>query len=160
IPHNLIIGSGQPGAPPTLARHLAIDQIESSVTINAGGVLDLGAFDEYAGYQDAIRLNGGGSIQSTTGTFYLAAGANLIVNPGGGMNFSTISGKFGMFPGNHRIIVTNGLAGNGQFDLNISAPISQFSTLASLSIEGNGRVRFGGSNTFTGGTAITNATLA
>jgi autotransporter-associated beta strand protein len=160
IPHNLIIGSGLPGAPPTFVRHLALDQIQSSVTINAGGILDVGAFDEYAGYQDAIRLNGGGSIQGTTGTFYLADGANLIVNPAGGTNLSTISGKFGMFPGSHRIIVTNGIAGPSQYDLNIAAPISQFSTLAGLSVEGNGRVRFGGMNTFTGSTAITNATLA
>jgi autotransporter-associated beta strand protein len=59
VPHDLIIG---PNARVTYLNH---DQVWANITVNAGAVLDLNGFDEYAGL---LTLNHGGSVQTGNGT--------------------------------------------------------------------------------------------
>jgi len=157
VPHDLIIGSGQPGSPATIARHLNHDQVWGSTTVNRGGLLDVNGFDEYSA---DLTLNGGGDVQTGGGNFYLAAGYNILVNPGGVSDPATITGRLGLFPGSHTFLVTNGIAANGQFDLNIPAVVFQSSTAASIVKAGNGRMRLGGTNTYSGTTTVGSGVLA
>ncbi len=147
VPHDLIIGSGPATAPATLVRYLSHDPVWNRITVNANGLLDLNGFNEASG---DLTLNGGGDVQTGTGTYFLGTSANLIVNPGTANNPATISGRLGLFPGLHQFTVNNGVTALGQFDLNIPATVFQNTTAAGFIKGGNGRMRLAGTNTYTG----------
>jgi len=159
VPGHLIIGGGFSG-PSATVRHFAGSTIVGSVTVNRGGLWDLNGFSESFGVAELqgrppLTLNGGGDVQTGTGTLMLPVGGDVVVSPGlTTMNaFSFISGRLGLEPGPHRFIVNPGLVTGDRFtapELNVSAAISQPSAAADLVKEGLGEMRLGGSNSFTG----------
>jgi autotransporter-associated beta strand protein len=154
IPANVIIGSGSvPGA---VVRHASPDQIWNGATVNRSSTLDLNNYDEYLG---PLTLNAGGSVRTGTGVLYLPTGVDVTVNPA---NFaaSTISGHVSLGHGQHHFIVGGGFTVFGDPGLNLTANISQMSSVpADLVKDGTGVLRLSGANTYTGNTTAAGGTL-
>ena len=91
VPHDLIIGTGLPGAPFALVQYLSTDQVWANITVNGNSLLDLNGFDEYAG---DLTLNQGGDVQTLAGSLYVNGVNGVTVNPGTNTT-STISGRLG-----------------------------------------------------------------
>jgi autotransporter-associated beta strand protein len=159
IPGHLIIGTGSGVVGPSATvRHLSGFTIIGSVTVNRGGLWDLNGQSEGWGVADLqgrppLTLNGGGDVQTGAGIFFLPAGGDVAVNPGGLLGgSSSISGRVGLDPGPHRFVVGSGpgIIGFDFPELDVSAAISQTSTAADLVKEGAGEMRLGAANSFTG----------
>jgi autotransporter-associated beta strand protein len=139
VPHDLIIG---PNARVTYLNH---DQVWANITVNAGAVLDLNGFDEYAGL---LTLNHGGSVQTGNGTLYLPV-EGIIVNPGTNTT-SSLAGKLAFGPGIHTIAVGSGSMAPSQHEMIISAAIRETAPSASIQKTGPGTLRLTGINIHTG----------
>jgi fibronectin-binding autotransporter adhesin len=155
VPHDLIIGSGLPGAPAAVARFSNHDQIFASITVNGSGLLDLNGWDEYAG---DLTLNGGGDVQTLAGSLYVLGATGVTVNPGPDTT-STVSGRLGFDAGNRTINVGSGAATPSVNDLEVTAVIFQANPAVNLTKAGPGRARFSGINTYTGTTILSDGVL-
>lgn len=155
IPHDLIVGSGVPGAPSAVARFANHDQIFANITVNGTGLLDLNGWDEYAG---DLTLNIGGDVQTLAGSLYVLGATGVTVNPGADTT-STISGRLGFDTGNRTITVGSGATSPGVNDLEVTAVIFQANPTVNLTKAGPGRARFSGNNTYTGTTILAEGVL-
>jgi len=153
VPADLIVGQTNGGAN-AVARHLNNDQIWANTTVNHGGLLDLNGFDEWTG---VLTLNGGGDVQTGSGTIYPFTSVG--VNPGTGGDPSVISGRLGLYQGTIPFTVGAGVSGGGSADCLISATVLQYSANAGLQKKGAGVLRLTGTNTYTGSTTISGGTL-
>jgi autotransporter-associated beta strand protein len=155
VPHNLIIGSGLPGGPVTVARNSNHDQVGGNITVNSGGLLDLNGWNETIG---ELALIAGGNVQTFAGT--LTVTNNVTVTPGSNTT-STISGKLGFDTGDRTITVGNGATPPGIFELEIPAVISQPNghSIVNLRKAGTGKARFTAINTYSGTTTVAGGVL-
>lgn len=166
VPGHLIIGtnSNPVSVKPTRVEQGSSFSIVGSVTVNAGGLWDLAGQSE--GFdlpnlqgRPPVTLNGGGSIQTGSGIFFLPVGGDIVVNPGL-LGSSTISGRIGLDPGTHHFVVgrhTFALASGP--DCNVTAAISETSTAADLQKQGTGLLRLAATNSHRGTTLISGGTL-
>lgn len=154
VPASLVIGPTG-GGPAALVRYYNHDQVWQNITINSSGLLDLNGWDEYAG---DLTLNGGGDVQTGTGSLYVLGANGIAVNPANN-NPATISGKLGFDNGSRTINVGSGTTTPGAHDLDISATIFQANPTVHLNKTGPGRARLGGNNTYTGTTTVSGGQL-
>jgi len=157
VPHDLIIGTGLPGAPFALVQYLSTDQVWANITVNGNSLLDLNGFDEYAG---DLTLNQGGDVQTLAGSLYVNGVNGVTVNPGTNTT-STISGRLGFDAGARTITVGSGATAPGVFDLDVPAVIFQPNNhnIVSLTKAGAGRARFSGNNTYAGTNTLSGGVL-
>ena len=154
VPASLVIGQSG-GGPTTLVRYLNQDQVFQNITVNPSGLLNLNNFDEYA---SDVTLNGGGDVQTGTGSLYVLGTNGLTVNPAN-ENPATITGRLGFDAGNRTITVGAGTTIAEAHDLDVSAVIFQANPTVNLTKTGAGRARFGGTNTYTGTTTVSGGQL-
>ncbi len=154
VPASLVIGQSG-GGPATLVRYLNHDQVWQNITVNPSGLLNLNNFDEYA---SDVTLNGGGDVQTGTGSLYVLGTNGLTVNPAN-ENPATITGRLGFDAGSRTITVAAGTTIPEAHDLDISAVIFQANPTVNLTKAGAGRARFGGTNTYTGTTTVSGGQL-
>jgi autotransporter-associated beta strand protein len=153
VPGDLIVGQTN-GNTTTLAAHFNHDQIWGNITVNRGGLLDLNGFDELTG---VLTLNGGGDVQTGSGTIYPFT--SVLVNPGTGGDPSVISGRLGLYQGTIPFTVGAGVSGAGSADCLISATVLQSSANTGLRKNGAGVLRLTGTNSYTGNTTLSGGTL-
>lgn len=150
---DLVVGQTN-GSTTAVARHYNHDQIWANTTVNHGGILDLNGFDEFTG---VLTLNGGGDVQTGTGTIYPFT--RVAVNPGHFGDPSVISGRLGLYQGTIPFTVDAGVSGTGNADCLISATLLEYSANTGLQKNGAGVLRLTGTNTYTGSTSLTGGTL-
>lgn len=155
VPASLIIG--QVGGPAATALYQNHDQVWADITVNANGLLNLNGWDEYAGN---LTLNGGGDVQTITGSLYVLGSNGITVNPGAHTT-STISGRLGFDAGDRTITVGSGATVPGVFDLEVTAVIFQPNNHSPVNLTkaGAGKARFNGNNTYTGTNTIAGGLL-
>ncbi len=162
IPNNLVVGSG-PFGPLATARHLVGSSntvggmFGGSITVNGNGLYDLnGQIEGFPTLGDAtpLRLYDGGDVQTGTGRLNIPAGKTVLVDPG--LNGeSTISGRLGLsgggvFDGLHVFEVQPTDAITGVPALTVNASLEAITGAANVTKSGDGEMRVGGINTFTG----------
>ncbi|WP_425614644.1 autotransporter-associated beta strand repeat-containing protein [Anatilimnocola sp. NA78] len=155
------IGDGGGGDNADILRLLGNEQLSNTqtVTVNASGSLELGAFNETIG---ALTLNRlmliAGDVSSTTGT--LTLGGTVTVGSGGGLittgatPASTISGLLNA-GGIRTFTINDSYVLNAADDLVIGAVISN----ATPTKDGTGTLVFTGANTYTGATVVSATTI-
>jgi autotransporter-associated beta strand protein len=158
VPANLVVGQTN-GLTTAVARHENNDQIWSNTTVNHGGLLDLNGFDEYTGI---VTLNGGGDIQTGSGTLYPFISVN--VNPGSCGDPSVISGRLALYPYNIPsglipFVINPGSPATNNPDCLITATISQYSGTGGIQKSGAGVLRLTGTNTYTGSNVVSAGTF-
>jgi autotransporter-associated beta strand protein len=158
IPANLIIGQTN-GSTTAIARLGNIDQIWSNTTVNHGGLLDLNGFDEFTG---VLTMNGGGDVQTGTGTIYPFA--SVIVNPGSFGKASTISGRLGLYPYNIPstlvpFVINPGSPATNSADCLVTATVVQYTGVGGIQKSGSGVLRLTGTNTYAGSNVVSGGTF-
>ena len=144
IPGTLTIGDGIGGVDADIVQQLLGDQIESNVTINSSGKLDLNNNNEILAAATLTMTAG----NITTGTGILTLGGDVTGNAHA--LSATISGNLSLGGVTRTFTIANGAAAA---DMQISAVISGTGA-EGLIKAGAGTLVFSGGNTYTGPTTV------
>ncbi|VGO19925.1 autotransporter-associated beta strand repeat-containing protein [Pontiella sulfatireligans] len=149
IPYgSLTIGDGSGTAGSALVRELRNYPLGSiPITVNADGLLDLNGFDDTVG--NSLTLNGGGDVQTGTGTMTLSANSQITV--AASYTASTISGNINV--------------GTGECACDIAVSTSLLvpaavSGSANITKTGEGYLFLSSANSFTGSMTLEESYLA
>jgi len=133
----------------------------ASVTLNAGGVIQLDATNGFANGITNFFINGGsvtgGANSDNRGALFLWNGNQQIT--AGGATTSTIGVSVGLTGNNNTITVDSGSTLNMTNALKNSDWFSNGSTSGGIIKAGNGTLSLSGANTYTGSTTVSEGTL-
>ncbi len=155
VPHDLVVGSNDAGAPSANVSYTASDQVVGNITVNRSGYLDLNSHSD--GIAD-LMLNGGADVQGT-GTLTIAG--NILTDPLGITNaYSQIDSKLGFEGlGTREIAVraTPSSSGVWTTELILAGSVSGASPLLKT---GDGDLRLSAASSFTGPLTATEGCLS
>lgn len=161
VPQNLFVGTG-PGGPPATLLDLNGSAVGGRVTVNDGGIFDLAAGFLAFGPNGlisgpALTLNGSAIV--TNGGFFFFNGKDIVVNAGDNTTATLAAAIYnGSSPLTNRITVN---AGTHQTKPEVVATGTISDALYPLGLikDGKGTLRLTATNTYTGGTTVSDGTL-